>query len=42
MPAGTRFSMSSVVRSVTGIAITPRATAPASAEKWPRRTTISS
>ena len=39
MPAGTRFSMSSVVRKVTGIAITASDSAPASAEKCPMRTT---
>ena len=39
MPCGTRFSMSSVVRTVTGIAMIASANAPASAEKWPMRTT---
>ena len=39
MPIGTRFSMSSVVRRVTGIASTASDNAPASAEKCPMRTT---
>ena len=34
---GTRFSMSSVVRTTTGIAISASATQPAQAEKWPMR-----
>ena len=42
MPCGTRFSMSSVVRTVTGMAMMASATAPASAEKCPMRTTSSS
>ena len=42
MPCGTRFSMSSVVRTVTGMAMIASATAPAIAEKWPMRTTSSS
>ena len=40
MPTGTRFSMSSVVRSVIGIARTASDSAPASAEKCPMRTTM--
>ena len=42
MPCGTRFSMSSVVRTVTGIAMIASATAPAIAEKCPMRITSSS
>jgi len=40
IPAGTRLSMSSVVRNVIGIAITAKESAPASAEKCPMRTTM--
>ncbi len=39
MPIGTRLSMSSVVRKVTGMARIASARAPAMAEKWPMRTT---
>ena len=42
MPCGTRLSMSSVVRTVTGMAMIASATAPAMAEKCPMRTTSSS
>ena len=38
--AGTRFSMSSVVRTTTGMTMTARAIAPAQAEKCPMGTTI--
>ena len=39
---GTSISMSSVVRTTTGITITASATAPAMPEKWPIGTTITS
>src|SRR5437870_11240366 len=42
IPWGTRVSISSVVRTVTGMAMIASATAPASAEKCPMRTTSSS
>ena len=41
-PFGTRFSMSSVVRTTTGTTRIASATEPAQAEKWPIGTTISS
>jgi len=41
MPCGTRFNMSSVVRTITGMAMMPSATAPAMAEKCPMRITSS-
>src|ERR1700722_19747525 len=37
---GTRFSMSSVVRTMTGIMMIASATEPAHAEKWPIGTTM--
>ena len=37
--AGTRFSMSSVVRTTTGSTMIASASAPAQAEKWPTWTT---
>ncbi len=40
MPIGTRFSMSSVVRRVIGMARTASDSAPAIAEKCPIRTTM--
>src|SRR5213079_825247 len=42
IPWGTRVSISSVVRTVTGMAMIASATAPASAEKCPMRITSSS
>jgi phosphate transport system permease protein len=41
MLAGTRFSMSSVVRTITGTQMMPSEMAPASAEKCPMRMTTS-
>ena len=40
--SGTRISMSSVVRTTTGITMTASATAPAQPEKWPIGATMTS